>query len=82
MLIVMLAATALLADAAPAAAAPAKAPPAAKPVADQIVCHKEFTVGSNIPRKVCRSKADDELNRAEARKELEQMQLATPGFHN
>lgn len=86
MLTVMLAAVALLADATPAAtqaAAPPAAPAAAaaKPAAkagNDIVCHKEAILGSNIPKKVCFSKAEYEANRTESRSAVEHIQAGTP----
>lgn len=82
MLTVMLAAVALLAETTPAASqatAPVAAPAAAaaKPAAkadSDIVCHKEAILGSNIPKKVCYSKAEYEENRKEARQNVEHMQ--------
>ena len=82
MLTVMLAAMALLADTTPAAAQaapPAAAPAAAaaKPAAradSDIVCRKEAILGSNIPKKVCYSKAEYEENRKETRQNVEHMQ--------
>ena len=85
MLIVMLAAMALFADAASAAAVPAQTPAEAAATAKQVkaaesdvVCHKEVPTGSTIPVKVCRSRAAEAANRTEARKQLEQLQLSTP----
>lgn len=80
MFVVMLSALALLADATPAAAAApaAKPAPAAKSQGSDIVCHKEYTLGSNIPTKVCRSRSEDEANRAESRQTLEHMQAMIP----
>ncbi|MDB5417757.1 MAG: hypothetical protein JWP50_1176 [Phenylobacterium sp.] len=88
MLIVMLASAALLAETTPAAAqaaAPAAAPgaavAAAKPVAkagNDVVCHKEAILGSNIPRKVCFSKAEYEANRTESRANVEHIQVGAP----
>jgi hypothetical protein len=83
MLTVMLAAVALLADTtpaataaaaapAPAAQAAAAAPPAKKP--DDIICHKEATLGTSIPTKVCYSRAEYEANKAESRRTLEHIQ--------
>ena len=81
MLTVMLAAVALLAETTPAATqapAPVAAPAAAaKPAAkadSDIVCHKEAILGSNIPKKVCYSKAEYEENRKETRQNVEHMQ--------
>jgi len=80
MLTVMLAAVALLADTTPAAAAaPAQtAAPAAQPAQqkkpDDIVCHKEATLGTSIPTKVCYSRAEYEANKAESRRTLEHVQ--------
>lgn len=82
MLIVMLAVTALLAGGTPAAASAPGAQvvvaQSAKSDQNDIVCHKEYPTGSNIPTKVCRSKAEEAAAREEARKQLEKMQLATP----
>jgi hypothetical protein len=87
MLTVMLAAVALLAEATPAAtqaAAPPAAPAAAaaaKPAAkagNDVVCHKEAILGSNIPKKVCFSKAEYEANRTESRATIEHIQAGTP----
>ena len=79
MLTVMLAAMALLADTTPAAAAttqPATAPAAApaKKAGSDIICHKETTLGTSIPTKVCYSKSEYEANKAESRRTLEHMQ--------
>lgn len=81
MLTVMLAAVALLADTTPAAAAAPTAAPAAQaaPAAkqkkpDDIVCHKEATLGTSIPTKVCFSRAEYEANKAESRRTLEHVQ--------
>jgi hypothetical protein len=84
MLTAMLAAVALLADTTPAAAAAAARPAAAQPVSqvkaadNDIVCHKEYPTGSNIPKKVCRSKSEEAAAREEARKQVEKLQLYTP----
>jgi hypothetical protein len=71
----MLSALALLADTTPAAAP--------KSQASDVVCHKEYQLGSNIPTKVCRSRSEDEANRAESRMNLEHMQAqsAPPNGH-
>jgi invasion protein IalB len=80
MLTVMLAAVALLADTTPAAAAaPAQTTaPAAQPAKqkkpDDIICHKEATLGTSIPTKVCYSRAEYEANKAESRRTLEHVQ--------
>ena len=78
MLTAMLAAVVLLADTTPAAAAAtqpaAKPAPATKSEGNDVVCHKEFKLGSNIPTKICRSRSEDEANRAESRMTLEHMQ--------
>lgn len=83
MLIATLAAVALLADTTPAAAAASE--PAAKPAPaaaaksdSDIVCHKEYQLGSNIPTRVCRSRSEDEANRTESRQTLERIQAMTP----
>jgi hypothetical protein len=80
MIIVMLAAVALLADTTPAAAATAQpvAAPARKADSD-IICHKETTLGSIVPTKVCYSKAEYEANKRESRATVEHMQANTPG---
>ncbi|THD79407.1 MAG: hypothetical protein E7812_10080 [Phenylobacterium sp.] len=74
MLIVMLAAMTLLADATPAAAvaAPAAAVPAKD--ADPMVCKKETVVGSRLPTKVCMRKSEADLRRQHDRDAVEGIQ--------
>jgi len=81
MLTVMLAAVALLADAAPAASkAPAPAATAAAPAKtnSDVFCRKEAVLGTNIPKKVCYSKAEYDANRKESRETVEHMQATAP----
>jgi hypothetical protein len=57
-------------DAAPATAAapPAVTAPAAKPAksaADEMICKSEAVIGSMLPHKVCRRKADADAQRLE-----------------
>jgi hypothetical protein len=66
MLIAMLAAVALMADATPAAAAAATpAPTVAAKAADPdpVICKNEAVVGSRLPKKVCMRKSDADLRR-------------------
>ena len=74
MLIVMLAAVTLLADATPAAAvaAPTAAPPAKD--ADPLVCKKETVVGSRLPVKTCMHKSEADQRRQHDREGLEGIQ--------
>jgi hypothetical protein len=86
MLTVMLAAAALLADATPAATkAPVAPTPAATAVAPakkagDVFCRKEAVLGTNIPKRVCYSRAEYEANKAESRQTLEHIQASTPAL--
>jgi hypothetical protein len=87
MLTVMLGAAALLADTTPAASkAPAPAAPAAAAAAPtkkagDVFCRKEAVLGTNIPKRVCYSRAEYEANKAESRQTLEHIQASTPALY-
>lgn len=93
MIAIVLAAAALFADATPAAAQtapaapPAQAAPAAQPAKGMVVskktndyvCHTEQVINTRITKKVCRSKAESDQERAETQQAVERMQNMTPG---
>ena len=74
MLIAMLAAVTLLADATPAAAVAAPQAAAPAPDADPLVCKKETVVGSRLPTKVCMHKSEADARRQHDRENLEGIQ--------
>ena len=79
MLIALLAATVALADVAPAAAKPDASKDQKK---EELVCHSEPLIGTNIKTKVCRTKAQIEADRTEQRQNLERMQSSQgPTMH-
>jgi hypothetical protein len=86
MLIAMLAAVALMADATPAAAAavgPAPAAAAKTTDPDPIVCKNEAVSGSRLPKKVCMRQSEKlarERHDQDATANLERMSLHGP--HN
>ena len=54
------------------------APPATAPAkADELVCHNERDLGSNIPHRVCRRQSEIDARAAQDRQALEQMQAGT-----
>jgi hypothetical protein len=79
MIVALLAATILMADAAPAATptpVDAKAAPAAvkKTSNDQLVCRSEPVLGSRMPVKKCRTAGDAAMEKLEAQQNLAKMQ--------
>lgn len=72
MIVSMLAAAFLLAEATPAAA-PAKAAEA-----DPMVCKNEAAPGSRLPKRVCAPKSEWERRRQEAKDNLERGQTQRP----
>jgi hypothetical protein len=79
MLIAFLIAGAVFADSTPAAADAAQAKPAAAEAKkSDVVCVKEEVTNSRFPRKVCRSRQQAELDKAENRRNLEQAQAQRP----
>ena len=57
--------------------APATAPATAPAKADELVCHNERDLGSNIPHRVCRRQSEIDARAAQDRQALEQMQAGT-----
>jgi hypothetical protein len=80
MIVALLAATILMADAAPAAtptpAADAKAAPATakKASTDALICKSEPVLGSRMPVKKCRTAGDAAAEKLQAQQELNKMQ--------
>jgi len=77
---------ALMADPAPAGATPPVAPapaaapaptPAPKAKTDELVCHTEKELGSNLTHHVCRRQSDIDARAAQDRETLEQIQSGT-----
>jgi hypothetical protein len=87
MILSMLAAVVLMADATtafdPAASAAAPSLPAAaadaKPAKEKLICRNEANLGTRLPTKKCRTAAQMEAQKAEDRAALEQQQRMTPG---
>jgi len=59
---------------APATPAPAVAP--AKPKTDEMVCHNEKDLGSNLPHRVCRRQSEIDARAEAERANVQQMQNA------
>ena len=79
MLIALLIAGAVFADSTPAAASAAQAKPAAAEAKkSDIVCVKEEVTNSRFPRKICRSREQAALDKAENRQNLERAQAQRP----
>ena len=77
MIVALLAATVLLADAAPAASPTPAAKPAAQKTAEannRLVCKSEPVLGSRMPVKKCRTVGDAAQEKLEAQQALERMQ--------
>jgi hypothetical protein len=51
--------------------------PAAKPKTDDLICHNEHDLGSNIPHRVCRHQSDIDSRAEQDRQTLEQIQNGT-----
>ena len=76
---------ALVASEAPAAATSTDAPAAqtapaapAKPKPDELVCHNERELGSNLPHRVCRRQSDIDARAQQDAESLERAQAAAP----
>lgn len=61
----------------PAAATAAAAAPAAPAEADRKICKNEKPVGSQIPKRICKTAAEWEADREAARKMMQDMQQRT-----
>ena len=76
---------ALMADAAPAAGTtpPVSPPPAAAPApapkakTDELICHNEKELGSNLGHRVCRRQSEIDARAAQDQQTLQQIQSGT-----
>jgi hypothetical protein len=66
------------AGAAPAASAPAKSATPAKADKNELVCKREAVLGSRMKQRTCRTQADWDLMKQEARDEVEKNQSVKP----
>ena len=65
------------AGSAPAAPPPAAAP--AKPATDELICHSEKELGSNLSHRVCRHQSEIDARAQQDRDNLEQLQNGSHG---